>query len=190
MLIKRECFYCGSSFSRQLSPDNIQRGKGKYCNKECGAKQSALDCKNGKRKIYTQGLLLGRVKGKKFSIDTRRKISASLLNKTGPLSRNWRGGVTPINNLLRKRNNYKLWRKSVYDRDNYECQICGESKSGELQAHHIRKFSDFPEQRTNILNGITLCKKCHIGRVNSHEKDWESYFNFNLETKSTPNASY
>lgn len=55
---------------------------------------------------------------------------------------------------------YKKWRKSVYERDEYTCQNCGKT-GGKLNAHHIKPYKDFPEFRYDIDNGITLCEKCH-----------------------------
>lgn len=55
---------------------------------------------------------------------------------------------------------YKKWRKSVFERDDYTCQICGK-KGCELNAHHIKSFSRYPNFRYDVSNGITLCKKCH-----------------------------
>ena len=58
---------------------------------------------------------------------------------------------------------YKLWRLAVYQRDGFECKKCGERmrKGRNIQAHHIRKWADFPELRYNVNNGITLCWRCH-----------------------------
>lgn len=53
------------------------------------------------------------------------------------------------------------WRKAVYDRDNYTCQVCGDSRGGNLVAHHLDSYADFPEERFNVENGITLCEDCH-----------------------------
>lgn len=58
---------------------------------------------------------------------------------------------------------YKLWRLAVYQRDKFACKKCGKklSKGRKIQAHHIRRWSDFPELRYNVNNGITLCWDCH-----------------------------
>ena len=72
----------------------------------------------------------------------------------------WKGGVNGANDTLRHRREYKEWRNSVYERDNYTCQCCG-SSGGRLNAHHINQFSDYPELRYDINNGITLCENCH-----------------------------
>lgn len=61
----------------------------------------------------------------------------------------------------RKTKEYKEWRKAVFERDNYTCQRCGK-RGGKLRAHHIERYRDCIEKRTDISNGITLCDKCHI----------------------------
>ena len=61
---------------------------------------------------------------------------------------------------LRKTKEYHQWREAVLRRDLYTCQTCGQ-KGGKLEVHHIRPFATFEEDRLNIDNGITLCKKCH-----------------------------
>lgn len=61
---------------------------------------------------------------------------------------------------IRNSKEYKEWRTAVYERDKYTCQKCGKV-GGVLNAHHIKPFSRYPDQRLNIENGITLCKGCH-----------------------------
>jgi 5-methylcytosine-specific restriction endonuclease McrA len=57
---------------------------------------------------------------------------------------------------------YNTWRKEVFDRDNYTCQCCGDSTSGNLNAHHLNSWDWCVESRLDINNGITLCNICHV----------------------------
>jgi len=83
----------------------------------------------------------------------------------GAKSHFWRGGICPKNALIRSSLEYKLWRKSVFERDNYTCIWCG-VRSGKgiaviLHADHIKPFAYYPELRFALDNGRTLCKECH-----------------------------
>jgi hypothetical protein len=69
-------------------------------------------------------------------------------------------GKSTENMLIRKSVQYKLWRKQVFERDNYTCQRCNK-KGSQLQADHIKPFCNFKELRFDINNGRTLCKSCH-----------------------------
>lgn len=55
---------------------------------------------------------------------------------------------------------YAEWRKKVFERDEYTCQVCGKV-GGKLNAHHIREYARYPYLRYEVSNGITLCEKCH-----------------------------
>ena len=80
--------------------------------------------------------------------------------KTGKNSPNWKGGINPENLKIRKSIECQNWRKNIFERDNFTCQVC-RKVGGNLQAHHIKSFSKYPELRFVIENGITLCKECH-----------------------------
>jgi 5-methylcytosine-specific restriction endonuclease McrA len=67
---------------------------------------------------------------------------------------------TPEKLYIRHSAEYKLWRKEVFERDDYTCQICG-LRGGVLHADHIKPFAIFPELRLEVSNGRTLCKPCH-----------------------------
>lgn len=56
---------------------------------------------------------------------------------------------------------YSEWRLQVYERDNYTCQCCGDSKGHNLNAHHLNGYNWDKKHRTDINNGVTLCEKCH-----------------------------
>lgn len=60
------------------------------------------------------------------------------------------------------RNNkeYREWRKKVFERDKYTCNNCN-TIGGILNAHHIKKYKNFPKLRYEVNNGITLCESCH-----------------------------
>ena len=95
--------------------------------------------------------------GKKHSIEARQKMSEA---KKGNRAPNWKGGITLINLKIRHSLEYRLWRESVFKRDNWTCIWCGQ-RGVRLNADHIKPFSLFPELRFAIDNGRTLCVPCH-----------------------------
>ena len=84
-----------------------------------------------------------------------------VLATTGEKNSNWKGGITPIHSKIRGSVEYKLWRDSVFKRDNYTCVWCGYDKGHIIEADHIKPFSLYPELRFAIDNGRTLCRECH-----------------------------
>ncbi|HAD31544.1 MAG: hypothetical protein CL578_22485 [Alteromonadaceae bacterium] len=78
----------------------------------------------------------------------------------GAKSHRWQGGKTTDAMIIRGSFEYKSWRVAVFERDGYQCQICGQV-GGKLNADHIKPFSTHPELRLNIDNGRTLCIGCH-----------------------------
>lgn len=93
---------------------------------------------------------------------------------SGENNNNWKGGITPLSNVIRHCSKYLNWRTSVFQRDDFTCQHCNQV-GRKLRAHHIKRFSVILEE-FNITtleeaqtcvelwdtnNGITLCKKCH-----------------------------
>ena len=128
--------------------------------------------KTGKRKGYKHSKKHNRKKGRIVSKATRKKVSKSL---TGSKHFNWKGGLTPLMERIRKCFKYRQWRSDVFTRDDFTCQDCGE-RGGYLEAHHIDPFAKIIrrnkiktleqalacEELWNINNGETLCKECHI----------------------------
>ena len=66
---------------------------------------------------------------------------------------------------------YVSWRTKVFERDKYTCAICGQV-GGELNAHHIRRFADYPDLRLDLDNGVTLCKACHKRVHKEKDSEW------------------
>lgn len=80
----------------------------------------------------------------------------------------WKNGASTQNEILRKRQAFKHWRKAVFERDNYTCRDCGDrSRAGHrirIHPHHIKLLSEHPELAYDINNGLTLCYTCHQKR--------------------------
>lgn len=93
-----------------------------------------------------------------MSENIRKKMSEA---HKGIKSHFWKGGVTPINIIIRESLEYRLWREAVFKRDNYTCLWCGDDRGGNLEADHIKPFSLYPALRLAIDNGRTLCHECH-----------------------------
>ena len=101
--------------------------------------------------------------GKKLSPEHRLKVIKTLNSFTGSRNNNWKGGATPINkrisNKLRGTKEIRWWREMVLKRDGYKCLECCATEN--LHVDHIAPFKLYPELRTSIDNGRTLCVKCH-----------------------------
>lgn len=83
--------------------------------------------------------------------------------RMGENNPSWKGGVTSEQMKARKSLEYIIWRNEVYKKDFWTCRICKiKCRKGQIIAHHLKLFSDFPELRFSIDNGVTLCRKCHV----------------------------
>ncbi len=84
-----------------------------------------------------------------------------MLGEKNPM---WCGGDS---NKDRRNADYKKWRLSVFERDDFVCQKCGYFNGcgvsrKDLNAHHIVRWIDSIELRYEVDNGMTLCAECHI----------------------------
>lgn len=67
-----------------------------------------------------------------------------------------------INSIHRYRNpNYKMFVSNCFERDNYSCRISGKKSSGDIVVHHLNGFNWDETNRTNTINGVTLCEEIH-----------------------------
>ena len=120
-------------------------------------------------------------------IEFRKKVAINRKGKqSGSKNPRWKGGITPLHQMVRDCERYLNWRTLVFSRDLFTCVQCGQV-SGDIEAHHKVKFSSIlsvflltynqfspiEDKETlvrlaekfepfwNIDNGETLCKKCH-----------------------------
>ncbi len=100
----------------------------------------------------------------KQSLETKKKISEK--NK-GEKGSNWKGGITPLNKLLRNSYLWKSWRNKVFLRDNFICQnidcgFCENKRGSQLHPHHIKQLHLYPQFAFDVNNGITYCGDFHL----------------------------
>lgn len=150
-----------------------------------------LDCNNVDTRTISESLegrdidwidkISDSLQGHEVSDETRRKISEANKGKTpwnkgktkqsnpeeitygvgGEDHHAWNGGVSSEHKKIRESKEYANWRESVFERDDYTCQAC-EQIGGNLNAHHIKPFAEFENERFNTDNGVTLCRECHM----------------------------
>lgn len=143
---KETCEECGVEFEAAPS------AKRKFCSKQClidnGYREfSCLECGDVRLEIKSKELKFcsNKCQGRFYSGDKH------------PM---WDGGKTSEHEKIRKSKEYSDWRTTVFERDNYTCQVCG-VRGGRLHADHIKPFAEYPELRLELKNGRTLCRSCH-----------------------------
>ena len=157
--VTKTCAICGSIYEVKTYRANISR----FCSRECWSHR--------RKPFYKVCKTCGKVFD---TIDHRAKFCSRdcLLSwKTVDTSPLWKGG----NSLKRERaqasGELTKWRKSVYNRDNYTCQICKEPQGDKaLDVHHI----DYNKKNCNPENLIALCMSCHR-KTNYNRYFWKSY---------------
>ncbi|MHA1280290.1 MAG: HNH endonuclease [Candidatus Helarchaeota archaeon] len=164
------CKFCNNNIS--LLPSRAK--KRKFCSQSCASKwkikmgiiktPKGFGIKSRFKKGNTPPF-----KGKKMLIESKIKMrNAKLKNPT----RYWLGKKRlkmrkaiksewcEYRRQLRERTEYKLWRRAVFNRDNYTCILCGK-KDKTIQADHIIPARLRGDLILNVKNGQTLCKECH-----------------------------
>lgn len=146
------CFSCRRVKERKSTKGRVSWFKGKKHTQESIEKMRLAAKNRPSNRI-----------GKKHSLETRKKISEVVRERTprGQAVHTFKDGKVQERRGQRFSVEYRRWRFDVFMRDKFTCQECGDDKGGNLVAHHIKSFADFPELRFEISNGITLCTKCH-----------------------------
>jgi len=158
------------------------RKKRTVLGRRCKCKACGIDFRSLKKKTYCKQHEGKYFKGKKIekpictvcgeeyeqpTYNKRKTCSVECKSKAltesqkGDKSHRWQGGKTSEAMIIRNSKEYKDWRTSVFERDDYICQFCG-VRGGKLNADHIKPFSTHPDLRLDIDNGRTLCFECHL----------------------------
>jgi len=125
------CDYCRSDFT--VRPSEVRHGR-RFCSNEC--RYAGMRGPNGAGSL-------------------RYRTPISPPNKgTGNGSRDGYFSRTADGPIDR-------WRLTVYNRDNFTCQKCGDARGHNLRAHHIKPWAGYSALRFDVANGITLCDGCH-----------------------------
>lgn len=120
--------------------------------------------------------------GKKHLDVTKKKMSTARTGKIGEKSTAWKGGKLSITRLVKGYQNRNGWYKMIYERDGFKCVKCG--SKNKIEAHHIKPIKEIVDEYkdkfdnnnelylflisldiiidSDLKNGITLCRECHI----------------------------
>jgi len=93
--------------------------------------------------------------GKKWNEEQRKARGLKWIDENNP---KWKDGHT-------------YFRKLVFERDNYRCQICGNEDKRVLVIDHIKNKAMYPDLKHNISNGMTLCANCHMIKTLEDKKE-------------------
>lgn len=163
------CKECGVAFKRK--PAEI-RGE-TYCSNECRLKtlnRGEISIRSEKKEVKCLNCGVNILRTQ-YRLEKTNAHYCTLKCKDIHFAKTFRSGENAHNysanktvaDRMRERNypEYRVWRTSVYARDNYTCIVCEDNKGGNLIAHHLRSYAKNPTLRTEIDNGVTLCSKCH-----------------------------
>lgn len=177
------CQTCNNA--REIWNYKIKTGRGKFCSQKCYYK-SRKGVRISPKTEFVKGHAFGKrfkkgehpslatefkkTKGKPYCISCGKELCSykalrcKNCNQKGKRSPFWKGGVSIANRTERQNfmttPDYKKWRKEVFIRNRFTCQIC-EKVGGILQVDHLKPYSIFPESRLDPNNGRTLCLDCH-----------------------------
>lgn len=180
----KNCLQCNKEFIKRNEESYKYFDSKKFCSDKCrtnnrlGTKTGVSNPFYGKKHSKKSLKKMSKShSGVKISEDTKIKMRQAQLGQknhffgkhhtpesitkiSGSNNPSWKGGIAPINNKIRASRESILWKKACMLRDVFTCQKTGQH-GGKLVVHHIQNFSDFPELRFAIDNGITLSLNAH-----------------------------
>lgn len=183
----KKCLFCSCEYSKKYNESKAAFSAKKFCSRECsdkdkvGKKHSYEHCEKirmaglGRKHTQASKLKMSGQNSHKWkggkprcidcgnelkNIKARRCYPCWVKQATGKNASHWMGGKTPENLKIRNSTLALEWRKSIFERDGFTCQSCGQI-GGDLQAHHLIPFAVDKDRRFDLNNGQTLCKTCH-----------------------------
>lgn len=155
-----ECVHCKKEIYKR--PSEIKRSNIYFCSKDCyliEIKENSFNfsCAICGNKVFTQPSQIKYRSRNTCSIQCKNILRRKVANE-----RRLRLGYTKhqLDRLARYSPEARDWRKAVFERDDYTCQMCG-LRGTYLEADHIKPWAYFPDLRFEISNGRTLCRPCH-----------------------------
>lgn len=105
-----------------------------------------------------------------------RGSSNGMYGRTGSANPNYRHGLSPERQRVQSSAEYQEFLRRVEIRDGHHCRRCGQysAKKRGMHVHHIYAWEDFPELRTDVDNGVLLCRRCHewVHSAENIDREW------------------
>ncbi len=155
-----DCAYCFKEVNKK--PVHVRKNINNFCSKKHNIlfmKKNAFNknCEVCGKVFYCQPCQVRLRNRKTCSMECKgilkKRIARKLREENGFTKHQ-------IDRCLRYSTDAENWRKAVFERDNFICQMCFK-RGGYLEADHIKPWAYFPELRFELNNGRTLCRKCH-----------------------------
>lgn len=168
--VAKICIVCGKSF--EVCKSRNDKYPNLYCSKKCYGKdllnnriKRVCKCCNKEffitesKSNYGFGVFCSKECQSKFCVQEN--------------SSRWEGGKTELQKIIRMHSKSAEWKTGVFQRDNFRDWFSG--CKGELEAHHVVKFSDLLKKYNittlqealdcdplwDISNGVTMLKSTH-----------------------------
>lgn len=197
-----KCDYCGKYHSDKKS--HYDNKINHFCSTECMHKFQSINWKGENSPLYNRIKCTCDNCGKEIYIVPSQYIknqnnfcSVECMGKwrigrfCGENSPRWNNNISSHEREIgRKIVGYNDFIKAVYKRDNYQCVCCGQKGNGSnLNAHHLDGYNWCKDKRTDVNNGVTLCKECHegfhsiYGKGNNTKEQFNEWINNGINKK-------